>query len=58
MPKNSLKCLFDQELAQGGEMCVHCVHLFLGPRGPLVEPSMFRPVHPPATIFPEFIDEL
>ena len=30
---------------------------FLGPRGPLVEPSMFRPV-PSATIFPEFIDEL
>ena len=34
---------------------------FLGPRGPLVEPSMFRPVHPstrPATIFPEFIGVL
>ena len=36
---------------------------FLGPRGPLVEPSIFPsrpPVHPsrPATIFPEFIDEL
>ena len=30
---------------------------FLGPRGPLVEPSM-SPVHPSATIFPEFIDEL
>ena len=33
---------------------------FLGPRGPLVEPSI-SPVHPsrpPATIFPEFIDEL
>ena len=29
---------------------------FLGPRGPLVEPSMS--VHPSATIFPEFIDEL
>ena len=33
---------------------------FLGPRGPLIEPSI--PVHPstspPATIFPEFIDEL
>ena len=34
--------------------------VFLGPRGPLVEPSMSpsRPVHPSATIFPEFIDEL
>ena len=34
---------------------------FLGPRGPLVEPSISPPVHPstrPATIFPEFIDEL
>ena len=28
--------------------------LFLGPRGPLVEPSIFPPV-PSATIFPEFI---
>ena len=35
-------------------------YFFLGPRGPLIEPSI--PVHPsvrpPATIFPEFIDEL
>ena len=33
---------------------------FLGPRGPLVEPSMSpsRPPVPSATIFPEFIDEL
>ena len=33
---------------------------FLGPRGPLVEPSILpsRPVHPSAPIFPEFIDEL
>ena len=35
-------------------------YTFLGPRGPLIEPSI--PVHPsvrpPATIFPEFIDEL
>ena len=29
---------------------------FLGPRGPLVEPSMSA--HPSAPIFPEFIDEL
>ena len=31
---------------------------FLGPRGPLIEPSI--PVHPsrPAAIFPELIDEL
>ena len=29
--------------------------LFLGPRGPLIEPSS---VHPSAPIFPEFIDEL
>jgi len=29
--------------------------LFLGQRGPLIEPSS---VHPSATIFPEFIDEL
>ena len=29
---------------------------FLGPRGPLVEPSISRPsTRPPATIFPEFI---
>ena len=36
------------------------IFAFLGPRGPLVEPSIFpsRPVHPSATIFPEFIDEL
>ena len=37
-------------------------HIFLGPRGPLVEPSMSvhpsRPPVPSATIFPEFIDEL
>ena len=33
-----------------------CVTHFLGPRGPLVEPSNPRPpVHPSATIFPEFI---
>ena len=34
--------------------------LFLGPRGPLIEPSIpVRPsVHPSAQIFPEFIDEL
>ena len=32
---------------------------FLGPRGPLIEPSPVRPsVHPSATIFPEFIYEL
>ena len=32
---------------------------FLGPRGPLIEPLSVRPpVRPPATIFPEFIDEL
>ena len=32
---------------------------FLGPRGPLIEPSPVRPsVHPSATIFPKFIDEL
>ena len=30
---------------------------FLGPRGPLVEPSISPPV-PSATIFPEFRDEL
>ena len=30
------------------------VIVFLGPRGPLVEPSNFPPV-PSATIFPEFI---
>ena len=30
---------------------------FLGPREPLVEPSSV-PSRPPATIFPEFIDEL
>ena len=36
----------------------------LGPRGPLIEPSIpvrpsvRPPVRPPATIFPEFIDEL
>ena len=31
----------------------------LGPRGPLIEPLPVRPsVHPSATIFPEFIDEL
>ena len=34
--------------------------IFLGPRGPLVVPSILpsRPVHPSAPIFPEFIDEL
>ena len=31
---------------------------FLGPRGPLVEPSISPSTRPPATIFPEFIDEL
>ena len=31
--------------------------VFLGPRGPLIEPSSV-PSRPPATIFPEFIDEL
>ena len=32
---------------------------FLGPRGPLIEPSIPVPsTRPPATIFPEFIDEL
>ena len=36
--------------------CITIAFNFLGPRGPLVEPSMS--VHPPATIFPEFIDEL
>ena len=39
------------------------LHSLLGPRGPLIEPSIpvpsVRPsVHPSATIFPEFIDEL
>ena len=38
---------------------LHDVAVFLGPRGPLVEPSILHPsVRPPATIFPEFIDEL
>ena len=33
--------------------------MFLGPPGPLIEPSISVPsVHPSATIFPEFIDEL
>ena len=38
--------------------------MFLGPRGPLIEPSIpvhpsvRPPVRPPATIFPEFIEEL
>ena len=35
--------------------------VFLGPRGPLIEPLSVPsrpPVHPSATIFPEFIDEL
>ena len=33
---------------------------FLGPQGPLIEPSIpvHPPVHPSAPIFPEFIDEL
>ena len=32
---------------------------FLGPRGPLIEPSISVPsTRPPATIFLEFIDEL
>ena len=33
---------------------------FLGPRGPLIEPSISvrPPVHPSAPIFPKFIDEL
>ena len=49
-------------------MCTtHDVELFivfLGPRGPLIEPSIpvhpsvRPPVRPPATIFPKFIDEL
>ena len=36
------------------------LNTFLGPRGPLVVPSILpsRPVHPSAPIFPEFIDEL
>ena len=33
-------------------------HVFLGPRGPLIEPLSVHPSRPPATIFPEFIDEL
>ena len=32
--------------------------LFLGPRGPLIEPSISVPSTRPARIFPEFIDEL
>ena len=33
--------------------------VFLGPRGPLIEPSIPVPsTRPPATIFPEFIDKL
>ena len=41
-----------------GQVFVTPPKLFLGPRGPLVEPSIFsstRPVRPSATIFPEFI---
>ena len=44
------------------KFCLFCIVFFLGPRGPLVEPSISpsRPPVPsrPATIFPEFIDEL
>ena len=32
--------------------------MFLGPRGPLIEPLSVPSTRPPATIFPEFIDEL
>ena len=45
------------QFLQGGENG-RLMSFFLGPRGPLIEPSISVPSNRPTTIFPEFIDKL